>query len=161
MISHAPAALVMFAFRVNPQPRLTKSPQKATLLTRQSVTMLLPKIGYLINAVLNVKRERRKEARPDELLDAALDLFVKKGFAASRAEEVAARAGQSRGTLFYIFKARKICSRRWFGKTFQATLKSGTKPLKTLKAPALKWSACACTSGGGGWARPKHRAVKS
>ena len=26
------------------------------------------------------KRERRKEARPGELLDAALDLFVEKGF---------------------------------------------------------------------------------
>ena len=39
------------------------------------------------------KRERRKEARPGELLDAALALFVEKGFAATKAEEVAARAG--------------------------------------------------------------------
>ena len=39
------------------------------------------------------RRGRRKDARPGELLDAALDLFVDKGYAATRVEEVAARAG--------------------------------------------------------------------
>ena len=60
-----------------------------------------------INAALTVKRERRKEARPGELLDAALDLFVEKGFAATRAEEVAARAGVSKGTLFLYFQSKE------------------------------------------------------
>jgi AcrR family transcriptional regulator len=53
------------------------------------------------------KRERRKEARPGELLDAALDLFVEKGFAATRVEEVAARAGVSKGTLFLYFQNKE------------------------------------------------------
>lgn len=53
------------------------------------------------------KRERRKEARPGELLDAALDLFVEKGFAGTRAEEVAARAGVSKGTLFLYFQSKE------------------------------------------------------
>jgi AcrR family transcriptional regulator len=53
------------------------------------------------------KRERRKEARPGELLDAALELFVEKGFAATRAEEVAARAGVSKGTLFLYFPSKE------------------------------------------------------
>ena len=53
------------------------------------------------------KRERRKEARPGELLDAALDLFVEKGFTATRAEEVAARAGVSKGTLFLYFPSKE------------------------------------------------------
>ncbi len=52
------------------------------------------------------KRERRKEARPGELLAAALDLFVEKGFAATRAEEVAQRAGVSKGTLFLYFPSK-------------------------------------------------------
>ncbi|KAB2889497.1 MAG: TetR/AcrR family transcriptional regulator [Burkholderiaceae bacterium] len=52
------------------------------------------------------KRSRRKEARPGELLDAALDLFVEKGFAATRVEEVAARAGVSKGTLFLYFPSK-------------------------------------------------------
>jgi AcrR family transcriptional regulator len=53
------------------------------------------------------RRGRRKEARPGELLDAALDLFVDKGFAATRAEEVAARAGVSKGTLFLYFPSKE------------------------------------------------------
>jgi TetR/AcrR family transcriptional regulator len=53
------------------------------------------------------RRGRRKEARPGELLDAALDLFVEKGFAATRAEEVAARAGVSKGTLFLYFPSKE------------------------------------------------------
>lgn len=56
---------------------------------------------------VHAKRERRKEARPGELLAAALDLFVEKGFAATRAEEVAARAGVSKGTLFLYFPSKE------------------------------------------------------
>ena len=53
------------------------------------------------------KRERRKEARPQELLDAALTLFVEKGFAATRVEEVATLAGVSKGTLFLYFNSKE------------------------------------------------------
>nr|WP_315465756.1 TetR/AcrR family transcriptional regulator [uncultured Rhodoferax sp.] len=53
------------------------------------------------------KRERRKDARPGELLAAALELFVEKGFAATRAEEVAKRAGVSKGTLFLYFSSKE------------------------------------------------------
>lgn len=52
-------------------------------------------------------RQRRKEARPQELLDAALALFVEKGFAATRSEEVAARAGVSKGTLYLYFPSKE------------------------------------------------------
>jgi AcrR family transcriptional regulator len=47
--------------------------------------------------------ERRKEARPQELLAAALDLFVERGFASTRLEDVAKRAGVSKGTLYLYF----------------------------------------------------------
>jgi AcrR family transcriptional regulator len=52
-------------------------------------------------------RRRRKEARPQELLDAALELFVEKGFAAARAEEVATRAGVSKGTLYLYYPSKE------------------------------------------------------
>jgi TetR/AcrR family transcriptional regulator len=52
-------------------------------------------------------RQRRKEARPQELLDAALELFVEKGFAATRSEEVAARAGVAKGTLYLYFPSKE------------------------------------------------------
>jgi AcrR family transcriptional regulator len=52
-------------------------------------------------------RQRRKEARPQELLDAALELFSQKGFAATRSEEVAARAGVSKGTLYLYYPSKE------------------------------------------------------
>lgn len=52
-------------------------------------------------------RQRRKEARPQELLDAALELFVEKGFAATRSEEVATRAGVSKGTLYLYYPSKE------------------------------------------------------
>ncbi len=52
-------------------------------------------------------RQRRKEARPQELLDAALSLFVDKGYAATRAEEVAQRAGVSKGTLYLYYPSKE------------------------------------------------------
>lgn len=52
-------------------------------------------------------RQRRKEARPKELLDAALDVFVRKGFAATRTDEVAARAGVSKGTLYLYYPSKE------------------------------------------------------
>lgn len=50
--------------------------------------------------------ERRKEARPKELLASAIELFVERGFAATRLEDVARRAGVSKGTL-YLYYANK------------------------------------------------------
>lgn len=52
-------------------------------------------------------RQRRKEARPQELLEAALALFIEKGFAATRSEEVAARAGVSKGTLYLYYPSKE------------------------------------------------------
>ena len=52
-------------------------------------------------------RLRRKEARPLELLDAALELFVERGFAATRSEDVATRAGVSKGTLYLYFPSKE------------------------------------------------------
>ena len=54
-----------------------------------------------------VQRQRRKETRPQELLEAALALFVEKGFAATRAEEVARRAGVSKGLLYLYYPSKE------------------------------------------------------
>ena len=49
---------------------------------------------------------RRKEARPEEILDAALDLFTEKGFSATRMMDVADKAGISKGTLYLYFESK-------------------------------------------------------
>ena len=46
---------------------------------------------------------RRKEERPAEILDAALQEFVSRGFAATRLEDMARRAGCTKGTIFLYF----------------------------------------------------------
>jgi len=50
---------------------------------------------------------RRKDARPDEIISAALELFVERGYAATRLEDVAARAGISKGTLYLYFENKE------------------------------------------------------
>lgn len=51
-------------------------------------------------------RQRRKAARPQELLDAALTLFVDKGLAATRTDDVARLAGVSKGTLYLYYPSK-------------------------------------------------------
>jgi AcrR family transcriptional regulator len=68
--------------------------------------------------------QRRKEARPVELMDAALDIFVKKGFAATRLDDVAAKAGVSKGTIYLYFKNKEAL--------FKAVVESGLKPAEEV-----------------------------
>ena len=53
------------------------------------------------------KFRRRAEARPDEVLDAALALFVEKGFASTRVEDIATRAGLSKGAVYLYFASKE------------------------------------------------------
>jgi len=50
---------------------------------------------------------RRSEARPGEIVEAALDLFVEKGFAATRMDEIAKRAGVTKGTVYLYFPGKE------------------------------------------------------
>jgi AcrR family transcriptional regulator len=50
---------------------------------------------------------RRKDARPQEILDAALSVFAEKGFAATRIDEIAARAGVAKGTIYLYFDSKE------------------------------------------------------
>ncbi|OBY25183.1 TetR/AcrR family transcriptional regulator [Leisingera sp. JC1] len=53
------------------------------------------------------KRERRKEARPAEIIAAAIDLWKVRGFAATRLEDVAAGAGVAKGTIYRYFSSKE------------------------------------------------------
>lgn len=59
------------------------------------------------NRARSPKFRRRAEARPDEVLDAALALFIEKGFAATRVEDIAARAGISKGAVYLYFPSKE------------------------------------------------------
>ncbi len=53
------------------------------------------------------KRQRRKQARPAEIVAAALKEFAEKGFAAARLEDVAASAGISKGTIYLYYPTKE------------------------------------------------------
>lgn len=77
--------------------------RKACPVAASLVSALSSRCKGSEDASTPAKRARRKEARPGELLAAALTLFVEKGYAATRVEEVAQLAGVSKGTLFLYF----------------------------------------------------------
>ena len=51
--------------------------------------------------------QRRKEDRPDEITQAALTAFAENGYAATRVDEVAKKAGVSKGLLYLYFKTKE------------------------------------------------------
>lgn len=73
---------------------------------------------------------RRKEARPDEILAAALESFAARGFAATRLEDVAARAGISKGTLYLYFHGKE----ELFEAVVRATLLPNLERIEALAA---------------------------
>lgn len=50
---------------------------------------------------------RRKEARPAELIAAATDIFIERGFAATKLDDIAKQAGVTKGTLYLYFENKE------------------------------------------------------
>ncbi|MDX1517873.1 MAG: TetR/AcrR family transcriptional regulator [Woeseiaceae bacterium] len=59
---------------------------------------------------------RRKEDRPAEIAEAAFEVFAEKGYARARVQEVAKRAGVSKGLMYLYFKTKE--------ELFKAVIKS-------------------------------------
>jgi AcrR family transcriptional regulator len=64
--------------------------------------------------------QRRKEDRPQEITEAAFAAFAEKGFTATKVEEVARRAGVSKGLLYLYFKTKE--------ELFKAVIRSVVTP---------------------------------
>lgn len=78
--------------------------------------------GPVLGLADSGRPRRNKQARPRELLDAALAVFIEKGFAAARAEEIAARAGVSKGTLYLYFDSKEDLLRTLIAERFSSRL---------------------------------------
>jgi AcrR family transcriptional regulator len=66
------------------------------------------------------KWRRRKDARPGDIVAAALAVFGEKGFAGARIDEIATRAGVSKGTLYLYFETK--------ADIFRAVVEESVKP---------------------------------
>lgn len=53
------------------------------------------------------KRQQASQARRQAILDAALDVFIAEGFAAARLDDIAARAGVAKGTIYLFFSDKE------------------------------------------------------
>lgn len=53
------------------------------------------------------KFRRRADARPDEVLDAALELFTRQGFARTTVEQIARQAGLSKAAVYLYFPSKQ------------------------------------------------------
>jgi AcrR family transcriptional regulator len=92
---------------------LTELPWPVILLTRQLLVAMSTSLPL-------PRWSRRKDARPAELAAAALALFVERGYAATRLEDVARRAGVSKGTLYLYFDSKEAL--------FKAVVREGVLP---------------------------------
>ena len=66
------------------------------------------------------KFRRRKEARPAEIVAAAFEVFAQKGFAGAKLDDIAARAGVSKGALYLYFETKE--------ELFRAVVTQGVAP---------------------------------
>lgn len=73
-------------------------------------------------------RRRRKEARPGEIASAAIEVFGEKGFAATRIEDIAARAGVSKGTVYLYFENKEAL----FKAAVEATMQPAVEAAEAL-----------------------------
>lgn len=53
------------------------------------------------------RRQKRKQARPSEIVEAALQVFIDKGYAATNLNDVAKSAGVAKGTLYLYFETKQ------------------------------------------------------
>jgi len=80
------------------------------------------------------KWRRRADARPAEIVQAAYAVFAEKGFAAARLDEIAKRAGISKGALYLYFETKQDI--------FEAVVKDAVAPnIEAIEAFALGFPA--------------------
>jgi AcrR family transcriptional regulator len=82
------------------------------------------------------KFRRRPEDRPAEILAAALDVFSEHGFAATRMEEVARRAGVSKGAVYRYFETKEELFRAMVGSAILPNIQAVTGLL--AQAPSFE-----------------------
>src|SRR4249920_887456 len=81
---------------------------------------------------------RRKDERPRELIAAALQLFVERGFAATRLEDVAARAGVSKGTLYLYFASKEELFRAVVRRGLVESIEMGEDLVKEFRGGSIE-----------------------
>ena len=84
----------------------------------------------------NTRWRRRKDARPAEILEAALAVFAEKGYAATRMDDIAQRAGVTKGTIYLYFESKEAVFRGLVQESIGATIKAVTAAAESYEGSA-------------------------
>jgi len=79
---------------------------------------------------------RRKDARAPEILDAALQVFAEKGFAGARMEDIAARAGVTKGTIYLYFESKEAVFKTLLRESVGTTIDGALAAARNFEGPA-------------------------
>ena len=79
---------------------------------------------------------RRKQARPAEILEAALKVFAQKGFAAARMDDIAKQVGVTKGTIYLYFENKEAVFKSLVREAVGTTLASVTEDVKSFQGSA-------------------------
>ncbi len=78
---------------------------------------------------------RRPDERPEEILDAALEVFGAQGFAGARLEDIARQAGVSKGTLYLYFDSKEALFRAMILARIVSALEEGEREVQEVEGP--------------------------
>jgi AcrR family transcriptional regulator len=79
---------------------------------------------------------RRKDARPEEIISAALEVFADRGFAATKLEDVARRAGVTKGTIYLYFENKEALFKALIRQTIVPVIAQGEALAKSFTGSA-------------------------
>jgi len=88
------------------------------------------------NAIAKPRWRRRKNARPEEIISAALEVFADRGFAATKLEDVARRAGVTKGTIYLYFENKEALFKALIRQTIVPVLAQGEELAKSFTGSA-------------------------
>ena len=86
----------------------------------------------------STKQRRAPAQRPAEIIDAALALFVEKGFAATRLDDVALRAGLSKAAIYLYFEDKTALFQGVVRQAVAANLGTVEAMLKAHRGPVAE-----------------------
>src|SRR5260370_1802878 len=86
----------------------------------------------------SIKQRRAPAQRPGEIIDAALALFVEKGFAATRLDDVAVRAGLSKAAIYLYFEDKTALFQGVVRQAVVANLGTVEAMLKAHRGPVAE-----------------------
>src|SRR6478609_2833543 len=85
----------------SPRPRSAKSRVTMRAAQAKSSKVVSPKVKPVSN------RAERAAERREAIIEAAMDEFIARGYAATRLDDVAKRAGVAKGTIYLHFKDKE------------------------------------------------------